>query len=71
ALKCNQKYDKKGGGKRLAKEIIAALIRFFMIEQHDPSDQYFAKDMLDKLNEMAENSELSYEVIPSLKKIES
>ncbi|CAG8658364.1 12587_t:CDS:2 [Funneliformis caledonium] len=38
ALKCNQKYGKKGSGKRLAKEVVAALTHFFMVEQSDPSD---------------------------------
>ncbi|RIB21515.1 hypothetical protein C2G38_2176369 [Gigaspora rosea] len=71
ALKCNQKYGKKGSEKRLAKEVIAALTRFFMVGQRDPSDRYTTKDMLEELNEMAENSELIYEVIPSLKTIEN
>ncbi|CAG8735163.1 3260_t:CDS:2 [Gigaspora rosea] len=51
ALKCNQKYGKKG--------------------QCDSSDRYTAKDMLKELNEIAENGELMYEVIPSLKTIEN
>jgi hypothetical protein len=71
ALKCNQKYGKKGVGKRLAKEVVEVLIHFFMIGQRDPSDRYTAKDMLDGLKEMAENNEIMTEVIPSLKTIEN
>ncbi|CAB5395990.1 unnamed protein product [Rhizophagus irregularis] len=71
ALKCNQKYGKKGSGKRLVKEVVTALTHFFMVGQRDPSDQYTAKDMLDGLKEMAENGEITTEVIPSLKTIEN
>ncbi len=71
ALKCNQKYGKKGSGKRLAKEVVAALTHFFMVGQRDPSDRYTAKDMLDGLKEMVENDELTTEAIPSLKTIEN
>lgn len=39
--------------------------------QRNPSDRYTAKDMLDGLKEMEENSELTTEVIPSLKTIEN
>ncbi|CAG8754406.1 17867_t:CDS:2, partial [Gigaspora rosea] len=41
------------------------------VEQRNPSDRYTAKDMLEGLNKMAENGELIYEVIPSLKAIEN
>ncbi|CAB4496348.1 unnamed protein product [Rhizophagus irregularis] len=71
ALKCNQKYGKKGSGKRLVKEVVTALTHFFMVGQRDPSDRYTAKDMLDGLKEMAENGEITTEVIPSLKTIEN
>ncbi|CAB5141873.1 unnamed protein product [Rhizophagus irregularis] len=71
ALKCNQKYGKKGSGKRLVKEVVTALTHFFMVGQRDPSDRYTAKDMLDRLKEMAENGEITTEVIPSLKTIEN
>ncbi|RHZ50886.1 hypothetical protein Glove_490g73 [Diversispora epigaea] len=71
ALKCNQKYGKKGSGKRLAKKVVATLTQFFMIGQRDPSNRYSAKDMLDGLKEMVENNELTAEAIPSLKTIEN
>ncbi|PKK62153.1 hypothetical protein RhiirC2_790779 [Rhizophagus irregularis] len=71
ALKCNQKYGKKGSGKRLVKEVVTALTHFFMVGQRDPSDRYTAKDMLDGLKEMAENGEITTEVIPTLKTIEN
>jgi hypothetical protein len=71
ALKCNQKYGKKGVGKRLAKEVVEALTHFFMIGQRDPSDRYNAKDMMDGLKEIAENDEITTDVIPSLKTIEN
>ncbi|GBB90470.1 hypothetical protein RclHR1_17450001 [Rhizophagus clarus] len=71
ALMRNQKYGKKGSGKRLTKEVVAALTHFFMVEQRDPSDQYSAKDMLDGLKEMVENGEITTEVIPFQKTIEN
>ncbi|RHZ58328.1 hypothetical protein Glove_374g65 [Diversispora epigaea] len=71
ALKCNQKYGKKGNGKRLAKKVVATLTQFFMIGQRDPNNRYSAKDMLDGLKEMVENNELIAEAIPSLKTIEN
>jgi hypothetical protein len=67
ALKRNQKYGKKGSGKRLTKEVVAALTHFFMVGQRDPSDRYTAKDMLDGLKEMAGNGEIPTKVIPSQK----
>ncbi|GBB86074.1 hypothetical protein RclHR1_12520003 [Rhizophagus clarus] len=71
ALKRNQKYGKKSSGKRLIKEVVAALTHFFMVGQCDPSDRYSAKDMLDGLKEMVENGEITTEVIPSQKTIEN
>ncbi|RIA82600.1 hypothetical protein C1645_862350 [Glomus cerebriforme] len=71
ALKCNQKYGKKGVGKRLTKEVVDVLIRFFMIGQRDPSNRYSAKDMLEGLKEMVDNNEIMTEAIPSLKTIEN
>ncbi|RHZ86108.1 hypothetical protein Glove_54g99 [Diversispora epigaea] len=64
ALKYNQKYGKKGSGKRLAKKVVTTLTQFFMIGQRGPSNRYSAKDMV-------ENNELMAEAIPSLKTIEN
>ncbi|GBC02477.1 hypothetical protein RclHR1_04640020 [Rhizophagus clarus] len=58
-------------GKRLTKEVVAALTHFFMVGQRDPSDRYSAKDMLNGLKEMVKNSEITTEVIPSQKTIEN
>ena len=54
ALKENQKYGKKGGGKRISKSVVVILQSLFLSGNADKSHRCSAKDMLKVLNEKAQ-----------------
>ncbi|CAG8631739.1 2851_t:CDS:2, partial [Cetraspora pellucida] len=70
ALKHNQKYEKKRG-KRLSKNIVEVLKRFFMLGQANSSDRYTASDMHNGLLELVESKEINEEDIPTQSTIEN
>ncbi|CAG8788812.1 30902_t:CDS:2, partial [Racocetra persica] len=69
-LKHNQKYGKKGG-KRLSKNVVEALKRFFMLGQANSSDRYTASNMYNSLLELVESGEINEEDIPTQSTIEN
>ena len=70
ALKHNQKYGKKGSGKRIAPQVVALLERFFLngnIHKNRRMDGY---TMREKLVEKQESGELAQDVeIPEVPSI--
>jgi hypothetical protein len=64
ALKENQKYGKKGSGKRIAKQIVEILQSLFLAGNANKSERSSAKDMLNILIEMADRGEIDHEKIP-------
>ncbi|CAG8832875.1 39139_t:CDS:2, partial [Gigaspora margarita] len=70
ALKHNQKYRKKGE-KRLSKNVIEALKRFFILGQANSSDHYTASDMHNGLLELVESGEINEYDIPIQNTIEN
>ncbi|CAG8506645.1 4893_t:CDS:2 [Dentiscutata heterogama] len=60
ALKHNQKYRKKGG-KRLSKDVMEVLKRFFMLGQANSNDQYTASNMYNGLLELVKCGEINKE----------
>ncbi|RIB10797.1 hypothetical protein C2G38_2205204 [Gigaspora rosea] len=63
ALKENQKYGKKGSGKRIAPYVLELLKAMFMAGQEDHSKRNSAKEMFDELSQMAEEGMLSSEEV--------
>ncbi|CAG8645343.1 3008_t:CDS:2, partial [Scutellospora calospora] len=70
ALKYNQKYGKKGG-KRLSKDVVEALKRFFILGQANSSDRYTASDMHNSLLELVESGVINEEDVPTQNTIEN
>ncbi|CAG8717613.1 15943_t:CDS:1, partial [Cetraspora pellucida] len=58
ALKQNQQLGRRGG-KRILPNIVSALKTFFMAGQLDQSNRFTAKDMVNRLQEMVKNGEIS------------
>ncbi|RIB27357.1 hypothetical protein C2G38_2137871 [Gigaspora rosea] len=71
ALKENQMYGKKGGGKRMTETVKEILKSFFHAGDEDKSERYTAKDMLQDLQQREQMGELETEEIPQLKTIEN
>jgi len=55
----------------MSKKIISLLQAFFHAGNANKSDRYFAHDMLDELNDMANKGELEFEIIPRLETIQN
>ncbi|CAG8658491.1 21621_t:CDS:2, partial [Rhizophagus irregularis] len=70
ALKHNQKYGKKGSGKRIAPQVIALLERFFLDGNVHKNRRMNGYNMRDKLVEKQENGELARDIeIPEVTSI--
>lgn len=70
ALKHNQKYGKKGSGKRIAPQVIALLERFFLDGNVHKNRRMNGNNMRDKLVEKQENGELARDIeIPEVTSI--
>ncbi|CAB5198152.1 unnamed protein product [Rhizophagus irregularis] len=70
ALKHNQKYGKKGSGKRIAPQVIALLERFFLDGNVHKNRRMNGHNMRDKLVEKQENGELAQDIeIPEVTSI--
>ncbi|RGB22929.1 hypothetical protein C1646_775284 [Rhizophagus diaphanus] len=62
ALKENQKFGKKGGGKRISKHIVALLEGYFLAGNLDKSDRYSAQEMWNELTKLVEEANSSIEM---------
>lgn len=66
ALKEAQKFGKKGGGKRISKDVVPLLEAFFLAGDADKSDRYTAENMLNELRSMAHEGILEKDKVPKL-----
>ncbi|RHZ49726.1 hypothetical protein Glove_515g4 [Diversispora epigaea] len=71
ALKENQEYGKKRGGKHMTEVVKELLKIFFHTGDENKSERYTAKDMHQELLHQAQTGELEAEEIPQLKTIEN
>ncbi|CAH1767740.1 13822_t:CDS:2 [Entrophospora sp. SA101] len=71
ALKENQEYGKKGGGKHMSDKVIELLKTFFHSGDINKSERYTAKEMFEELQNNVETGELEVNDIPKLKTIEN
>ncbi|CAG8480690.1 16576_t:CDS:2, partial [Cetraspora pellucida] len=68
-LKENMKLGKKGAGKHISKKVVQYLQGFFLAGNLNANDHYSPEAMHTSLKELAENEELTFEEIPSVKTI--
>ena len=69
-LKHNQKFGKKGSGKRIAPQVIALLERFFLEGNIHKNRRMNGQNMRDKLVEKQESGELAHDIeIPEVSSI--
>ena len=66
ALKENQKFGKKGGGKRISKSVIPYLEAYFLAGDINKSDKYTPQEMHNELKGLAEEGILEVEEIPKV-----
>lgn len=71
ALRENQIFGKRGGGKRMSDEVKKMLERMFLLGNLNPKDRMNAKDMYERLKEFSYNGELEEEEIPKISTIQS
>ncbi|CAG8549171.1 2639_t:CDS:2, partial [Dentiscutata heterogama] len=71
ALKENQEYRKKGGGKHITETVKEILKSFFHTSDKNKSERYTAKEMLQDLQQREQMEELEAEEIPNFKTIEN
>jgi|ERR1043165_362088 hypothetical protein len=69
ALKENQKFGKKGGGKRISKHVVPYLEAYFLAGDVDKSERYTAQEMYNELKELVEKGILEKEAIPKVSTI--
>ena len=71
ALKANQKFRKRGVGKKISPEIRILLERYFLAGNVNKSDRYTAQDMYDELVQYAQEGEIKMEEIPKVATIQN
>ncbi|CAG8530440.1 23701_t:CDS:2 [Gigaspora rosea] len=71
ALKGNQKYGKKGGGKRIKKNVKQLLISMFLNGNINPHDKLTAQEMYDSFQEFVASGEVEKEDVPSISTIKN
>ncbi|CAG8522212.1 6441_t:CDS:2, partial [Racocetra persica] len=71
ALKANQKFGRKGTGKRISPEIRALLEGYFLAGNINKSDRYTAQDMHDELVQHAQEGEIKVEEVPKVATIQN
>ena len=69
ALKEKQKFGKKGGGKRISKNVISYLEAYFLAGDINKSEKYTAQEMHNELKELVEEGMLEAEEIPKVSTI--
>ncbi|POG64528.1 hypothetical protein GLOIN_2v1674232 [Rhizophagus irregularis DAOM 181602=DAOM 197198] len=69
ALKENQKFGKKGGGKRISKNVIPYLEAYFLAGDINKSEKYTAQEMHNELKGLVEEGVLEEEEIPKISTI--
>jgi hypothetical protein len=71
ALKENQKFGKKGGGKRISKHIVALLEGYFLAGNLDKSNRYSAQEMWNELTKLVKEGSLEENDIPKVSTIQN
>lgn len=71
ALKANQKFGKRGVGKRISPEIRVLLEGYFLAGNINKSDRYTAQDMYDELVRSAREGEINMEEVPKVTTIQN
>ena len=71
ALKANQKFGKRGIGKRISLEIRVLLEGYFLAGNVNKSDRYTAQDMYNELVQCAQESEIKMKEIPKVATIQN
>ncbi|CAG8777414.1 29929_t:CDS:2, partial [Gigaspora margarita] len=71
ALKANQKFGRKGTGKRISPEIRVLLEEYFLAGNINKSDKYTAQDMHDELVRHVQESEIKVEEVPKVATIQN
>ncbi|EXX77890.1 hypothetical protein RirG_019730 [Rhizophagus irregularis DAOM 197198w] len=69
ALKENQKFGKKGGGKQISKNVIPYLEAYFLARDINKSKKYTAQEMHNELKGLVEEEVLEEEEIPKISTI--
>lgn len=70
AIKKNQKFGKKGGGKRIPKVIVELLKSYFHLGNYDKSQRFTPEDMHNELiEESVHNAQFSLDEIPKVETI--
>ncbi len=70
ALRSNQKYGKKGSGKRMTATVKAYLEGYFLAGNVNKTDRMSAKDMVIQLQDLAKEGEIQFDDIPEIKTVE-
>ncbi|CAG8754993.1 2310_t:CDS:2, partial [Dentiscutata erythropus] len=71
ALKENQKFGKKGAGKRISKHVIAHLEGYFLASNANKSERYSAEEMHKELIDLAKEGSLEKNDIPKVSTIQN
>ncbi|GBC00587.1 hypothetical protein RclHR1_03900004 [Rhizophagus clarus] len=71
ALKENQKFGKKGAGKRMTSQVRALLEGYFMAGNADKSNRYTAQDMKNELDKCAQEGEIDKDNVPKVTTIQN
>jgi len=69
ALKSNQKYGKRGAGKRMTNTVKSYLESYFLAGNMNKTDQMTAKDMVEQLQILANEGEIQVEDVPEITKV--
>ncbi|CAG8852224.1 41793_t:CDS:1, partial [Gigaspora margarita] len=71
ALKENQKFGKKGVGKRINKHVISYLEGYFLVGNANKSERYSAEEMWKELMELVKIGSLEESDIPKVSTIQN
>jgi hypothetical protein len=71
ALKSNQKYGKRGAGKRMTKTVKSYLESYFLAGNMNRIDRMTAKDMVEQLQILASEGEIQAEDVPEIATVAS
>ncbi|CAG8711972.1 17075_t:CDS:2, partial [Dentiscutata erythropus] len=71
ALKENQKFGKRGGGKRISKHVITYLEGYFLAGNINKSDHYTTEEMHTELLELVKISNLEESDVPKVSTIQN
>ena len=71
ALKANQKFGKRGVGKRISSKVRILLEGYFLAGNINKSDRYTAQDMYNDLVQCAKEDKIKIEEMPKVTTIQN